>query len=41
VSDFEVLLCFCAAVGLTIMIVIYAYLQYRIKKRWEEVRKLV
>jgi hypothetical protein len=39
-SDFEVLLCFCAAVGLTIMIVIYAYLQYRLHKKWEEVKKL-
>jgi hypothetical protein len=40
-SDFEVLLTFCAAVGLTIMLVIYAYLQYRLRKRWEEVKRLI
>jgi xanthine/uracil/vitamin C permease (AzgA family) len=40
-SDFEIVLCFSAAVGLTIMILIYAYLQYLIKKRWEEVKRLV
>jgi len=38
-SESEALLCFCAAAGLTIMI--YACLQYRIKKRWEEVRRLI
>jgi len=37
-SSFDLVLCFCAALGITLGIILFVYMQYRFKKMWEGVK---